>query len=125
LQISLVQGVDVARQLVAVAIVHDHVIGNGESLGTRGLCGENLSGGTRIDPIALHDALDLQLLGGIHHEYSIEISATTALDEQRNHMDLIRAGRSLRPSLHPGADRRMRDGLEVAPRRWVREDLFA
>ena len=88
------QGVDVLGQLVPVAIVHDDIIGNGESFGTRGLRGEHVSSGVGIDPIALHHTLYLQLFRAIHHEYPIKIPSPATFGEQRNHMDLVRAGRS-------------------------------
>ena len=105
------QGVDVVVESVPIPIVDDDIVSDGESFSPRGLRSENVTGRSRIDPIALHNALDLQLFRSIHHEYSIEIATAAALDEQRNHMDLIGASRSSRPRLHSLSDRRMGNGF--------------
>jgi hypothetical protein len=123
LSIALVEPIDSVAQLLDGARIMKNVVRGGRPSVAARLSREN---GARLlwcTAVACCQALDLHRFIHIDEQDAIDaVSRRTALNEQRNRQDDIRAGRRRDLALHVGADQGMQNGIQICARDSILED---
>ena len=87
---------DLVAQVRDVAIVVDHVVGHGQTRGTRRLGREHAQSLLAIGAITSHEPRELKIGVAVDHQHAIETRGARGFDEQRYRDDDVRAGAQLR-----------------------------
>ena len=116
-QILLMQVGNLAVKKCALAIVVHNIVGNGQTLLTGGLGGENgLDLGPR-NTATRHDPFNLQRFRTIDHKNATAaFPVTPRLDQQRNRQDHVRGAGGTATLIRQRPDHWMQDGLKTRPR---------
>src|ERR1700733_3320192 len=106
------EGFDLLAHALQVAVVHNHIISDGQPRLTGGLRGQHRPRlGQRHAVADLHPP-QLQLLGAVHQQHPVHAGAEVMLDQQRNDPYLIGAHGRLRAALQFRHDGRVHQSLQ-------------